>query len=63
VSDEGVTISPELDYSLGGFTFYVNCEFAGLGISQGDVCITPALGIKYSFKKILKPLDKNVRIG
>jgi hypothetical protein len=49
IGDEGVTVTPQFDYSLGNFTFYVNCEFSGLGISEGDVSITPALGVKYSF--------------
>jgi hypothetical protein len=49
VGDEGVTITPEFDYSLGDFTFYVNCEFSGIGLSEGDASITPALGVKYSF--------------
>jgi len=49
ISNEGVTITPEFDYSFKNFTFYVKCEFAGIGTDGGDVSITPALGVKYSF--------------
>jgi len=49
INNEGVTITPEFDYSFKKFTFYVKCEFAGIGISKGDVIISPALGVKYSF--------------
>jgi len=48
ISNEGVTITPEFDYSFKNFTFYVKCEFAGIG-AEGGVSITPALGVKYSF--------------
>jgi len=49
ISSEGVTITPEFDYSFRNFTFYVKCEFAGIGVDGGGVSITPALGVKYSF--------------
>jgi opacity protein-like surface antigen len=49
IGDEGVTVTPEFDYSVKNFTFYVKCEFAGIGISGGNAVISPALGIKYSF--------------
>lgn len=45
---DGVVIIPEFDLSFNAFTFYVNCSFEGVG-SGGDVIISPALGIKYSF--------------
>jgi len=47
-TDEGITITPEFDYSFKNFTFYIKSEFAGIGTS-GDVIISPALGVKYSF--------------
>jgi hypothetical protein len=47
-TDEGITITPEFDYSLKNLTFYIKSEFAGIGTS-GDVIISPALGVKYSF--------------
>jgi len=47
-SDEGVTITPEFDYSFQEFTFYVKCEFSGIGSKSGAI-ISPALGVKYSF--------------
>ena len=49
ISEDGVSITPEFDYSLGNFTFYTNCEFAGIGVDGGSVRISPALGAKYSF--------------
>jgi len=49
ISDEGVTITPEFDYSFRNFTFYVKSEFAGIGLSEGDAIISPGLGVKYSF--------------
>jgi len=48
-SEEGITVTPEIDCSFGNFTFYVKGEFTGIGMSEGDVIISPALGIKYSF--------------
>jgi len=45
---EGITITPEFDYSFKNFTFYIKSEFAGIG-TKGDVVISPALGVKYSF--------------
>lgn len=49
ISDEGASITPEFDYSFQNFTFYINCEFAGIGINGGKVIVSPALGVKYSF--------------
>ena len=44
-----MTITPEVDYSFGSFTAYLFIEFSGIGVDGGEVVITPALGIKYSF--------------
>jgi hypothetical protein len=42
-------ITPELDYSINdAFTVYVNAEFGNIG-GEGDVSVTPALGVKYHF--------------
>jgi hypothetical protein len=46
---EGITVTPEFDYSVNAFTFYVKSEFGGIGIKEGDITVAPALGIKYSF--------------
>jgi len=48
-SEEGITITPEVDFSFGNFTFYIKSEFTGIGMSEGDMIISPALGVKYSF--------------
>jgi hypothetical protein len=45
---EGVTVTPDFEYSLNSFTFYVKSEFSGIG-SDGDIEVSPALGVKYSF--------------
>jgi hypothetical protein len=45
----GITITPEVDYSFGSITAYLSIEFDGIGSEGGQVIITPALGIKYSF--------------
>jgi len=45
----GIEITPEFDYYFGNFTFYANCEFTGIAADSGDVTISPALGIKFSF--------------
>ena len=49
IGDEGITITPQFDYSFRAFTFYANCEFSAIGLSGGDAIISPALGVKYSF--------------
>jgi len=49
IKEEGITITPEFDYALGNLTLYTFIEFAGIGIEDGDVVITPAIGVKYSF--------------
>jgi hypothetical protein len=48
ISEEGVIITPEFDFSFGNFTFYTFCEFTGIG-AGGSIGISPAIGIKYSF--------------
>ena len=49
ISNEGVKVTPEFDYSFKNFTFYVKCELTGIGMSDGDIIISPALGVKYNF--------------
>jgi len=49
INAEGITITPEFDYSFGNFTAYLFIEFAGIGSDGGEAVITPALGVKYSF--------------
>jgi len=49
IKAEGITITPEFDYSFGSLTAYLFIEFAGIGSDGGEVVITPAIGIKYSF--------------
>ena len=49
IGDEGITITPQFDYSFRAFTFYANCEFSAIGLSGGNAIISPALGVKYSF--------------
>jgi len=49
ISKEGATVTPEFDYSIKNFTFYVKSEFALIGIDDGDVIISPGLGVKYRF--------------
>jgi len=49
INVEGLTITPQIDFYLKNFTFYAKSEFAGIGASGGNVIISPALGIKYSF--------------
>jgi hypothetical protein len=48
ISEEGVIITPEFDFSFGNFTVYTFCEFTGIG-AGGSIGISPAIGIKYSF--------------
>jgi hypothetical protein len=48
-SAEGLTITPDFEYSFGSLTAYLYIEFAGIGSDGGEVVISPALGIKYSF--------------
>jgi len=45
--DYGIIITPHIEYAIGNFSLYANCEFAGLG--AGNISISPALGIKYRF--------------
>jgi hypothetical protein len=46
---EGITITPEFDYSFNAFTFYVSSEFGAIGVDGGDISVSPAIGVKYSF--------------
>jgi len=46
---KGIEATISYDYSFKNFTFYVKCEFAGIGVEGDGVSITPALGIKYNF--------------
>jgi len=49
VEADGITLTPEFEYFLFGFTIYLSVEFAGIGIPDGTTVITPTLGFKYSF--------------
>jgi hypothetical protein len=49
IDAEGITITPQVEYAFNAFTFYVNSEFGNIGVEEGDVSISPALGVKYSF--------------
>jgi len=49
INNEGIKVTPEFDYLFKNFTFYVKCEFIGIGTSGGNVIISPALGVKYNF--------------
>ncbi|WP_461246131.1 hypothetical protein [Treponema sp. R6D11] len=49
IANEGITVTPEFDYSFKSFTFYVKSEFALIGIDGGNVSISPALGVKFNF--------------
>jgi hypothetical protein len=42
------TITPEFDYSINALTLWANVELDGIG-SDGDVIISPTVGVKYSF--------------
>jgi len=49
LKDEGgATITPKVEFYFGKLTFYGFCKFAGV-LSDGDVGISPGLGIKFSF--------------
>jgi hypothetical protein len=48
INDYGVTLSPYFEYYFRNFTFYVYCDFEGIG-SEWDVSVSPALGVKFSF--------------
>jgi hypothetical protein len=49
VSEGGIAITPEFDYFFGNAIFYAKCKFDGIGIKEGKIVISPALGIKLSF--------------
>jgi hypothetical protein len=46
---ESLAITPEFDYSINdSFTVYAKVELGNIG-GEGDVSVTPALGVKYHF--------------
>jgi len=47
----GIDVTPRVEYGFGSFNFYVYCEFAGIGAKESEhsLCITPALGFKFTF--------------
>jgi len=46
----GVAIIPGISVTLfDGFDIYANCTFAGIGVTGGDVGISFAIGVSYSF--------------
>jgi hypothetical protein len=47
-ADTVFTITPEFDYKLNALTIYAKADFENVG-GDGDVSITPAIGVKYSF--------------
>jgi len=50
VNEKGVTIKPRVDYYfIENLTLYTFVEFAGIGINNGEVIVTPALGVTYRF--------------
>jgi hypothetical protein len=49
VDKDGITITPEFDINIQKLTFYVKSEFAGIGITDYKVVVSPALGIKFHF--------------
>jgi hypothetical protein len=49
VSDGGISITSEFDYFFGNAALYAKCKFEGIGIKEGKIIISPALGIKFSF--------------
>jgi len=54
VRDEGITITPLLEFGFRNWIFYLECEVAGLGAAKAAgadsrVTASPALGVKFSF--------------
>ena len=45
----GVALIPELRFSFGNFKVYGNCRFDGVGADDGEIMISPAIGVKFSF--------------
>jgi len=55
VDEEGLTLTPRIEFELNAFTFYAFCKIGNIGAHEHEnehdhgLSITPALGIKYSF--------------
>jgi hypothetical protein len=49
ISEGGIAVTPEFDYFFGNAALYAKCKFEGIGIKDGKIIISPALGIKLSF--------------
>jgi hypothetical protein len=49
IKTEGITITPRLEYYYKRVTFFTYFEFSGMGVDEGKVSVSPALGIKFSF--------------
>jgi hypothetical protein len=45
---DSISITPEFDYSINAITLWASIAFDGIG-SDGDVVISPTVGVKYSF--------------
>jgi hypothetical protein len=45
---DGVDAIISYELAVKNFTFYVNCEFEGIGSEEG-ICIVPLIGFRYSF--------------
>jgi hypothetical protein len=43
-----ISITPEFDYSINAITLWASIAFDGIG-SDGDIVISPTVGVKYSF--------------
>jgi len=43
----GFSITPQIDYTLKHWTFYINCAFFHIGAGSGNIYISPALGVKF----------------
>ena len=48
VSGDGITVTPSFEYGFRNWTFYLECEIAGLG-ADGRATVSPALGVKFNF--------------
>lgn len=44
-----INVTPGVDYSLGALAFYIECEFADVTAKKGEMSISPALGVSFSF--------------
>ena len=47
-SDIWINLTPKFEYYFNAFTFYVKCDFTGIG-TDFDVEIKPTLGVTFSF--------------